>query len=87
MLARHSGKCLEVADASIDDGANMVQGTCDGSANQQWSFYLVGGNSYLAVARHSGKCLEVADASIDDGANVVQGRCNGDDNQRWSLGY
>ncbi|MFC0431342.1 RICIN domain-containing protein [Kutzneria buriramensis] len=85
IVARHSVKCLEVADASVDNGANVVQRTCDESLNQQWSFLYLENNRYLMVARHSHKCLEVADASLEDGANVVQSTCNGGANQQWSF--
>ena len=37
IVARHSGKCLEVAGASVEDGANVVQGNCNGNDNQRWS--------------------------------------------------
>ncbi|MBB5894370.1 RICIN domain-containing protein [Kutzneria kofuensis] len=85
IVARHSGKCLEVSDASVADGANVDQWTCTGSTNQQWSFYYVNDNEYLMVARHSGKCLQVSDASVADGANVDQWTCDGRANQLWSF--
>jgi hypothetical protein len=85
IVARHSGKCLEVAGASVEDGANVVQWTCDESLNQQWSFLYLDNNRYLMSARHSLKCLEVAGASVEDGANVVQGNCDGSANQQWSF--
>jgi hypothetical protein len=88
IVARHSVKCLEVAGASVADGANVVQRTCDEGLNQQWSFYYVGSDTYLMVARHSGKCLEVAGASLADGANVDQWTCDRDAaNQQWRFYY
>jgi len=38
LVARHSGKCLTVADAATNDGARVIQLTCDGSSNQDWRF-------------------------------------------------
>ena len=88
IVARHSVKCLEVADASTEDGANVDQRTCDGSPNQLWSFLYLDDNRYMMVARHSRKCLAVADASVEDGANVVQGTCDAAAaNQQWSFYY
>jgi hypothetical protein len=36
LVARHSGKCLDVSSASNADGAALVQWTCGTGANQQW---------------------------------------------------
>jgi hypothetical protein len=36
IVARHSGKALDVEDASTDDGARVIQYTPHGGANQQW---------------------------------------------------
>ena len=38
VVARHSGKCLDVGYASTEHAANVIQGTCWGGANQQWAF-------------------------------------------------
>ncbi|MEW2146106.1 RICIN domain-containing protein [Micromonospora vinacea] len=36
LVARHSGKCLEVPNAATTDGARLAQWTCGTGANQQW---------------------------------------------------
>jgi len=36
IVARHSGKALDVEFASPDDGARVIQYTPHGGANQQW---------------------------------------------------
>jgi hypothetical protein len=36
IVARHSGKALDVEFASPDDGARVIQYTVHGGANQQW---------------------------------------------------
>ncbi|MFG2296987.1 RICIN domain-containing protein [Streptomyces sp. NPDC048603] len=36
--ARHSNKCLDVANLSIAHGANVLQGTCWNGPNQLWRF-------------------------------------------------
>jgi hypothetical protein len=83
VVARHSGKCLDVAWASTAHGADVIQGTCVGGRNQQWTPRPVGGGYYELVARHSGKCLDVAWASTAHGADVIQGTCVGGSNQQW----
>jgi len=90
VIARHSGKCLDVANASLKHAANVIQGVCGGPAayNQQWRIrYVEGGDGAARViARHSGMCLDVAYARLEHGANVVQGVCGGAGsgaNQLW----
>ena len=37
LVARHSGKCLDVRSGSTADGAAIIQWTCTGATNQQWT--------------------------------------------------
>jgi hypothetical protein len=85
MSANHSGKCLEVYNASLDDGANVQQANCTNVSNQLWQLEHVRDGYYRIIANHSGKCLEVYNASLDDGANVQQANCSGQDNQLWKV--
>ena len=36
LVARHSGKCLDVTGYSTADGARVIQYACGTGANQQW---------------------------------------------------
>lgn len=36
LVARHSGKCLDVADASTVNGARLIQWPCGTGANQRF---------------------------------------------------
>ena len=36
IVARHSGRCLDVTGESTADGARVIQYTCGTAANQQW---------------------------------------------------
>ena len=83
--ANHSGKCLAVFNASLDDGANVQQANCSTCSNQLWQLEHAGDGYYKIVADHSGKCLEVFNASLDDGANVQQASCSDQDNQLWKV--
>ncbi|MFD8695469.1 RICIN domain-containing protein [Kitasatospora purpeofusca] len=60
ITARHSGKVLEVADASNDNGAAVRQWEWSGGAHQQWRPEPVGDGWYRLVARHSGRVLQIA---------------------------
>jgi hypothetical protein len=78
-----SGKCLDVNGESKDDGAAVVQWTCVGSANQQWTLLPAEGGGSLLVSVNSGKCAGVADAAPAAGAAIVQLTCAGTANQTW----
>ncbi len=80
----HSGKYLEVKDASSDNGANVMQWYNTGNDNQKWLLEKVDGAFYLK-AKHSGKCLDVAGNSTSDGGNIQQWDCHGENNQKWRI--
>src|SRR5688572_9884697 len=44
--AAHSGKCADIAGASLLDGANIHQWDCHGRANQQWILRDLGTGYY-----------------------------------------
>ncbi|MGW0824088.1 RICIN domain-containing protein [Streptomyces sp. NPDC002845] len=85
--ADHSGKCLDVAGASIADGGTVHQWTCDSKkTNQQWRLVQRPNGYFSLIARHSGKCLEVAAGSQANGAAMVQQTCADDrPYQEWKL--
>ncbi len=83
LVARHSGKALDVYGALIDDLAPAIQYPAHGGTNQQWTLEPVSGGYVRLVARHSGKALDVAGASVDDGALVIQYTPHGGANQQW----
>jgi hypothetical protein len=85
VIANHSGKCLEVCNASLADGANVQQANCSTCSNQLWKLVPVHDGYYTIIANHSGKCLTVVNASIDDCANVQQATGTDSDNQLWKL--
>jgi N-acetylmuramoyl-L-alanine amidase len=85
IIAKHSGKCLDVEGARQDNGANVQQWACGGGPNQRWRLVDAGGGYYKIIAVHSGKCLDVTGASHDNGANIIQWDCHGGDNQLWRL--
>lgn len=85
LVALHSLKCVDVANASVAHAAPVVQAECWGGGNQKWKFKKVAGGFYEVVVQHSGKCLDVAFASLDHAAPVVQADCWGGENQHWWL--
>jgi hypothetical protein len=79
----NSGKCLDVAQGSGADNANVQQFTCNGAGSQKWLLRAGAGESYEIVNVNSGKCLDVAQGSTADNANVQQLACHGASNQKW----
>ena len=85
IVARHSGKCLDVSGASTATGALLHQWDCVGIANQQWQIIDVGGGYNKIVARHTGKVADVANGSLTNGAAVWQMDENGTAAQQWQI--
>jgi len=85
IIAKHSGKCLDVRGISTDKGANIIQYDYWGGDNQKWKLEPVGDGYYRIIAKHSGKCLDVRGISTDNGANIIQWDYWGGDNQKWKL--
>ena len=85
LTAKHSGQALDVAGASQEDGANVLQWTKHGGNNQIWILEDAGDGYYFLVSKNSGKVLDVAGASQEPGANVLQWFKHGGDNQQWKL--
>ncbi len=87
LTARHSGKLLDVYNASTADGANVVQWAANGQTNQRWQLRDAGGGYYNVVSLNSGKCLDVygGTSATADGARVVQWACHTGTNQQWRL--
>jgi hypothetical protein len=87
---RYSGKCLDVAGISKDDGAAVQLWDCWSGPNQQWAIedagFFFDGEYFTVqlVSRHSGRCLDVWGSSTESGGNVVQRGCTGEWNQLWS---
>ena len=62
VIAKHSGKCLDVSAASLVNGANVQQWACNGGDNQRWKLVSMGDGYNELVAKHSGKCADVSTA-------------------------
>ncbi|WP_081883543.1 RICIN domain-containing protein, partial [Glycomyces tenuis] len=81
----HSGRVLDVTDASAANGASIQQWDDFGSANQRWRFVDAGEGYWQIVSVASGKALDVTGASVANGAPVQQWDYVGGANQQWSV--
>ena len=80
-----SGKCFDVASASVDNGAAIQQFPCHGGLNQQWMFADGGSGTIRVAARNSGKVLDVAEEKTVDGTPVSQWDWKSSGNQPFRL--
>lgn len=86
--AKCSGKLLEVAGASTENGANVQQwAEGDSWNNQRWTIWDTGEGYYKFINVYSGKALDVENYSTEDGANVSQYTDSGTTNQQWKIEY
>ena len=81
----HSGRCLEVANGSTANGANVQLWDCNGTTAQQFRFEAVSGGYFQVRNIASNKCLDVWGWSTADAAEISQYTCSGGDNQLFSV--
>jgi hypothetical protein len=92
VVNRNSGKVMEVAGGSSNNGANIQQNPYTGATYQQWDIVPLssaGGDLsvYAITAAHSGKAADVNAFSYDDGGNVQQRDNLQGANQHWFFEY
>ncbi len=82
-----SGKRLDVAGASTENGANVQQWKANNFGAQEWIIeqHLDAPGTVTLISYVSGLLLEVADGSMDDGANVQQWEDTDSPGQWWQL--
>jgi hypothetical protein len=85
LIARHSGKCLDVVEISTAPDAPLHQWTCWGGPNQQWMLTPAGGGAYEMTSINSGMALRVSNNSFVDGALITQDPYGGNPNEKWVL--
>jgi len=72
IFSRQSGKCLDIAGASQEDGAELIQYQFHGRENQQFLLQPLKDGYYHLIVKHSGKCLAVPETRQQNGVTVVQ---------------
>lgn len=85
LVSKLSGKALDVANASIDEGANIHQWSATGGSNQKWTLTYNSEGYYTIVSVNSGKALTVEGGSADNGANIMQWTLNEGVDQQWQV--
>jgi hypothetical protein len=85
VIARHSGKALEVEGGGTANGSNVQQWSYFAGDHQRWKLTHLGSNQYSIMTSTSGKALDVEGASTADGANVLIWSYLGGANQKWTI--
>jgi hypothetical protein len=85
IIARHSGKALEVANNGTANGSNVRQWTSNDCVCQRWMLKHWGNNQYTMVGAGSIKNLDVSGNSTADGANIQIWQPTGANNQRFTI--
>lgn len=85
IVARHSGKALEVAGLLTANGSNVQQWGYWGGENEKWMVTHLGNNQYSIVGAQSGKALDVSGWGTTNGSNVHIWTYGGAANQKWTI--
>ncbi|MET0262518.1 MAG: RICIN domain-containing protein [Rariglobus sp.] len=85
ILARFTGKAVNVVDASTANGAKLEQLTYTAANNQRWTFTHRGANHYTLASVQSGKGIDVAAGNSLSGDTLSMWGVSGagSDGQRW----
>ncbi|NMO14529.1 cellulase family glycosylhydrolase [Pyxidicoccus fallax] len=84
MVARHSGKCVDVPGASTSAGVGLQQYTCNGTVAQSFTFDATGdGFHRILSGTNASLCLQ---AGAGTSTQVTQAACSSTSNaQKWSV--
>jgi endoglucanase len=85
IVARHSGKALDVASAATANGSNVHQWNYYGGSSQRWTLTHLGNNQYSIIGVQSGKALDVSGWGTSNGSNVHIWTYGGGANQKWTI--
>jgi hypothetical protein len=85
LVARHSGKVLEIANASTASDAKLQQAEASDKHHQHFKFDAAGERLFAIRARHSGLVVDIQGGSEADRANAIQSPWHSGSNQRFRL--
>jgi hypothetical protein len=85
IIAKHSGKALEVPDGRQDNGLGLAQGRFHGGDHQKWILTETGGGWFSLTNHHTGKCVDIMGSQLAIGATALQWPAHGGANQSFHL--
>ncbi|MES2730903.1 MAG: RICIN domain-containing protein [Bacteroidota bacterium] len=87
LTVQHSGKVLEVENASLKDNAVLRQGTWSNGNHQKFAITEIGNGNFKITAKHSGKALEVNGNNVHNQAAIKQKTYTGAAHQQWRFDW
>ena len=87
IIAKHSGKCLDLRYANRVYGERLIQYTCHSGDNQKFQFETASDGYYRIVVGHSRQCVDQLLANYNDGGLIGQYPCHTGQNQQWLPSY
>ncbi len=85
LVARHSGKVLDVDGLQTANGSNVQQWGYWGGENEKWVVTHLGNNQYSIIGAQSGKALDVSGWGTSNGTNVHLWTYGAAANQKWTI--
>jgi hypothetical protein len=80
IVGGQSGRCVDVANVSTANGAQVHLWDCHGGANQQWTY-----TSSRQLRVYGNKCLDAFGAGTSNGTAAIIWDCHGGSNQQWNV--
>ena len=87
LVAKHSGKCLDIEGGSFSNASPFEQESCTSSEAPEFEFVAVAGqaDTYLIRNKKSQKCLDVYRAYTANSAPVIQYSCGNVAHRQFEL--
>jgi hypothetical protein len=85
LIARNSGKAMDVWYAATANGSTIAQCSYNGGANQKWVVTDTGNGNYKIIGVQSGKALDIYNGNTGDGTTVELWDYNGNSNQTFKF--
>jgi len=87
LVAKHSGKCLDLKGGSSANGTALEQESCSSSEAPNFEFTSVSGksNTYLIKNARTNKCLDIYKGNKSNGTRLIQYSCGEGANQHFKL--
>ncbi|MDY5122956.1 MAG: beta-1,3-glucanase family protein [Treponema sp.] len=85
IMAKCSGKALDVADVSKEPGHNVHQWDYVGGENQKWVIKQCEDGNWTITSVHSNLCLDADNWGKSEGTNIIQYYNNEQANQKFAI--
>ncbi|MEH0834131.1 glycosyl hydrolase 53 family protein [Pectobacterium cacticida] len=85
IVNRHSGKSLNIASGSLEDGATLEQYGDNNWSSQRFYFSPIGNGYFNIVNVNSGKYIDIDSSASENGAKIIQMYNTGHFSQQWLI--